>query len=187
MSMQWLKRIGFYGVSGVGKTTILKSLMPFTANTIWLEGAAQVLKAAQLTLHDFKKLSASEKYHFRTMAIANAFEIQTENKQHLIIDGHLAFANGENEFENVMTENDKRFYTDFIYLKLAPAVILERQQQDLSRNRNYSLSTIHNWIDFELKALQKVCTERNIVLHILESENNSTCIHSILKILHNTL
>lgn len=185
MPMSWLKRIGFYGVSGSGKTTILKSLMPFTSNTIWLEGAAQVLKAAQLPLSDFKKLSALEKYHFRAMAITNALQLQTENKHHIIIDGHLAFASGENEFEKVMTEHDKQFYTDFIYLKLSPTIILERQQQDLSRNRNYSLSTIHNWINVELEELHKVCTERNINLHILESEDNSICIQFILNIIHN--
>lgn len=179
--MQSLKRIGFYGVSGIGKTTILTAFNKLTSNTIWLEGTKLVLEAAELTLEDFKKLPEVEKYYFREMAISSAFEIQDKEKLHIIIDGHLAFPKGENGFENVMTENDKRFYTDFLYLKLAPKTVLKRQQNDIIKKRNYSLNTITKWIDFEIRQLQKVCLQHNINLFIIESENIQTSIDVIIK------
>jgi adenylate kinase len=184
--MKNYKRIGFYGVSGVGKTTILKEISQLTSNTVWLEGAKLVLDAAKLSLEDFKKVSETEKYHFREVAINQAFEVQKEQDKHIIIDGHLAFAKGENQFENVMTENDMRFYTDFIYLKLAPETILERQLKDSAKKRDYSVKTISNWIDFELTELEIVCKNRNINLHLIESENNQICIDFIIKILNRT-
>lgn len=179
--MQLLKRIGLYGISGVGKTTILSTFTKLPSNTIWLEGTKMVLDAAQMTLDNFKKLPEIEKYYFREMAISNAFEIQIQKQQHIIIDGHLAFPKGEDGFDNVMTDNDKKFYTDFLYLKLPPQIILTRQQNDAIRKRNYSLTTIANWIDFELIQLKKTCLEHNINLCIIESEDLETSVNIILK------
>ncbi|HRI33064.1 MAG TPA: ATP-binding protein [Saprospiraceae bacterium] len=184
--MQSLKRIGLYGVSGTGKTTILKRLMQLTSSVIWLEGASLVLDAAKLTLDEFKRLPEIEKYHFREMAILNALEIQRSQKQHIIIDGHLAFAKGENEFENVMTEKDKEFYTDFIYLKLSAGTVLERQRSDFVKKRDFSLDTIIKWTEFELSELNIVCRIRNINLHIIESENNQYCVDFIINKLINS-
>jgi adenylate kinase len=184
--MQTLKRIGLYGVSGVGKTTILNELIQLSSNILWLEGSSLVLDAANLTLEKFKDLPETQKYRFREMAISNAIEIQKSKNQHVIIDGHLAFARGENEFENVMTEMDKMFYTDFVYLKLSPITILERQEKDLLRNRSYSLETITNWQKFELSELEKVCEEKNIGLYVTESERNKDCMELILKTIFDT-
>lgn len=183
--MHTLKRIGFYGVSGVGKTTTLSIFSKCQSNTIWLEGTELVLEAANLSLPEFKKLPESEKYFFREKAICRAFEIQKTENQHIIIDGHLAFPKNENDFEDVMTEMDKIFYTDFIYLKLSPKIILGRQQNDILKRRNYSIETISNWIDFEVTKLQKVCFERNINLLTIESENTDDYVKSILKTINN--
>jgi adenylate kinase len=80
--MDNLKRIGLYGVSGTGKTTILKEVSKLTSNVIWLEGSQLVINAAGLTLEQFKKLSDKEKYFFREKAIDKAFEIQRKESKH---------------------------------------------------------------------------------------------------------
>lgn len=181
--MKNLKRIGLYGVSGIGKTTILKEVSELTSNLIWLEGSQLVIEAAGLTLENFKKLSDKEKYFFREKAIDRAFEIQAIENKHIIIDGHLVFAKGENEFENVMTEKDTSFYTDYIYLKLPIETILSRHQNDSSKKRNYSANTILNWIEFELQELKQFCNNRNLSLHILETTDKKQCaefIHSYI-------
>lgn len=183
--MHTLKRIGFYGISGVGKTTTLSIFSKRQSNTIWLEGTGLVLEAANLSLPEFKKLPESEKYFFREKAICKAFEIQRTENEHIIIDGHLAFPKSENNFEDVMTEMDKIFYTDFIYLKLNPEIILERQKNDIIKKRNYSIKTISNWIDFEITQLQKVCLKHNINLLTVESEDTNDYIEAILKTINN--
>ena len=177
--MDKLKRIGLYGVSGTGKTTILKEVSKLTSNVIWLEGSQLVTNAAGLTLEQFKKLSETEKYFFREKAIDTAFEIQTKENKHIIIDGHLVFAKGENEFENVMTEKDKTFYTDYIYLNLPTETIWQRQQNDSDKKRNHSANTISNWVAFELQELKQFCNNRNLNLHILQSADNNECVEFI--------
>lgn len=177
--MDNLKRIGLYGVSGTGKTTILKEVSKLTPNVIWLEGSQLVINAAGLTLEQFKKLSDTEKYFYREKAIDKAFEIQTKESKHIIIDGHLVFAKGESEFENVMTEKDKTFYTDYIYLNLPTEIILQRQQNDSYKKRNYSAKTVSNWVAFELQELKQFCNEHNLNLHILQTTDSKECVEFI--------
>jgi len=177
--MKKLKRIGLYGISGTGKTTILKEVANATSNLIWLEGSRLVTDAAGLILNEFKKLSDSEKYSFREKAIERAFEIQTKENKHIIIDGHLVFSKGETDFENVMTKADETFYTDYIYLNLPTQIILQRQQSDTNRKRNYNAITISNWAAFELKELKLFCTKNNLPLHILETADTKSTVDFI--------
>jgi len=177
--MNNLKRIGLYGVSGTGKTTILKEVSKQTSNLIWLEGSQLIINAADLTLEQFKKLSDAEKYFFREKAIDKAFKIQTKEEKHIIIDGHLVFAKGENEFENVMTEKDKTFYTDYIYLNFPTETIVERQQNDREKKRNHSAKTISNWVAFELQELKQVCSKHNLNLHVLQTADHKKCVEFI--------
>lgn len=180
-----LKRIGLYGISGVGKTTLLKEITGRTDQIVWFEGAKLVLEAAGLSLDSFKKLSEKEKYVFREKAIDIAFARQLQVQKSIIIDGHLAFATGECQYENIMTENDKSFYTQFIYLELDPEIVMQRQQNDLTKKRVYSRDTIANWIAFEKQELEMVCKENNIPLCVVKNESYEHCIEVILNAIHN--
>ncbi len=183
--MQLLKRIGLYGVSGVGKSTTLTKLIEFNSNFVWLEGAKLLLEVANLSLSDFKRLTELEKYSIREKAIYKAIEIQKKENKHIIIDGHLAFPKNEGGFEDVMTTMDKKFYTDIVYLKMSPKIILERQQNDINKKRDYSVQTIIDWIDFEINQLQKVSFEFNINFVIVESESTDDYLTAILKRINN--
>lgn len=183
--MNHLKRIGLYGISGVGKTTVLKEVSTRTDHIIWLEGAKLIMEAACLSLDEFKRLSVNDKYKFREKAIDIAFARQVSDQKSVIIDGHLAFATNESLFENIMTEKDKTFYTQFIYLEVDPLVVLQRQQNDLNKKRIYSLETIANWIEFEKQELEQACIENNIALHILKNESLDNSVDFILKAIHN--
>jgi len=177
--MECFKRIGLYGVSGTGKTTILKEVSKLTSKVIWLEGSQLVLNAAGLTLQNFKELPEKEKYFYREEAIENAIKIQAKENKHIIIDGHLVFAKGENQFENVMTKKDKVFYTDYIYLKLPTEIILSRQKNDKNKIRDYSGSQISKWVEFELQELRTICAEDGLNLHVLETPDQKECVEFI--------
>jgi hypothetical protein len=103
--------------------------------------------------------------------------------KHIIIDGHLAFALQGGEFENVMTENDKRFYTDFIYWELPVKEILERQQNDKNKKREYTYKTIQDWIAYERRELEMVCEKAGIHLHYMNALSFQDGINYILNIL----
>lgn len=179
--MENLKRIGVYGISGAGKTTILEKVSKLTSNLKWLEGSKLILDVAGLELDKFKKLSEFKKYFYREKAINKAFEIQNREKINIIIDGHLAFPKGETGFENVMTKRDVIFYTDYIYLNLPPEIIFQRIQSDSLRKQNYSIKTLSNWAKFELRILKIFCKSHKLNLTILEAEDTQNTVNFICK------
>ncbi|MBC6422272.1 MAG: AAA family ATPase [Hormoscilla sp. SP5CHS1] len=142
--MKFLKRIGLYGVSGTGKTTILKAVVAATSEVVWLQGSDMVLQAANMSLPEFKCLSDRQKYHFREQAILNAVQIQHEQNKHVIIDAHLAFLSDNGGFENAMTRQDAEFYTDYIYLNLPATIIHRRLLNDTARPRSRSVEESRN-------------------------------------------
>ena len=78
-----------------------------------------------------------------------------------------------------MTEKDKTFYTDYIYLNLPAETILQRQQNDRDKKRNYSARTISNWVAFELQELKQFCKKQNLNLHILQTTDSKECVDFI--------
>ena len=181
--MGTLKRIGFYGVSGVGKTTILKEAAAHSSELVWLEGSRLILHVAGLPLEEFKRLDELAKYDLRERAIHRALEIQNQEQRHVIIDGHMVFATGEGEFHNVMTAADADFYTDYIYLNLPASIVLKRQQHDQKHRREFSEDTIAAWMAAELKAIRNVCHHHKANLHVLQSVDNHQCVDFILNLL----
>lgn len=179
--MNKLRRIGLYGISGTGKTTILKQIVKKDVEVIWLEGARLVLDAARLTLDNFKRLSNEEKYFYREKAIEKAFEIQEKEKKDIIIDGHLVFAKGDNRFEHVLTSKDEQFYTEFIYLKPPIELVYQRILNDTTRKRNYTKEVLSSWMEYELNALRELCDHRNLRLNILEATELETAVAFVCK------
>lgn len=167
-------------MSGVGKTTILKEAAWRSSELIWLEGSRLVLDAAGMPLDEFKRLDEPTKYDLREKAIHRAMEIQEQQKRNVVIDGHMIFATGEGQFENVMTAADASFYTDYIYLHLPPQVILQRQQRDPKSRRTFSESTLSTWMEVEMEAIRQVCDAHEANLHVLESQDNDHCVEYIL-------
>lgn len=178
------KRIGLYGISGIGKTTILKEVNGLSEEVVWLEGSKLILETSNLSLAEFKKKSEETKYILRERAIDKAAEIQTKRKKHIIIDGHLAFAKPDNTFENVMTLKDGLFYTHFIYLKLAPEVIKYRQENDTVKKRSYTLHTIEKWIEYEERELILAAQKNNINISFLNSEKVNDCVSYLLEVIN---
>ncbi|WP_430409282.1 ATP-binding protein [Kordia sp.] len=183
--MNKLKRIGLYGISGTGKTTLLQELKKQCLDTICLEGSSLLLETANISLPEFKKLSDTQKYKLRENAMIAAHAIQETTQKHIIIDGHLVFAKSTNEFENVMTAKDAAFYTHYLYLKLPIAIIYERLQNDTTRKRNYTKEALENWMNYEWNALQIFCTTQNLPLNIIETTNKQTTVDFICNYLKN--
>jgi adenylate kinase len=173
-----LKRIGLYGISGTGKTTVIKGLTAITNKLIWLEGSKLVLEAAGSSPEDFRKLPSHLKYKLREKAIEKAFEIQKRENKDLIIDGHVIFAT-QNGFENAMTEKDKLFYTEYIYLMPPVGIVHSRLQADKSRKRNYSIEVIEKWMAQEVEELRSFCIANSIPIIILDHKDSQQNIHFI--------
>ena len=181
--MKALKRIGLYGVSGSGKTTILKEASARLKNIIWLEGSKLVLEQANMPLAEFKLLEHSKKVLYREKAIDKAFEILKQSKKHIIIDAHLYLPKGQSELENIMTSKDAAFYTDYIYLALPPELIFSRQQGDATRQRGHSLDMISKWQEAECAKLEEFCKENNRHFYTLRHIDKHDCVKFISELI----
>ena len=179
-----MKRIGLYGVSGIGKSTILKELVLKHPDLLWLEGAKLLLETANIDLITFKKSDDLEKMRYRENAIKQAFKIQAEEKRDVIIDGHFSFPDDANSFKSVFTSMDNAFYKDIIYLQLPPEVILKRQLSDFTRKRNHSIEQIKAWVEYEIQFVNELANKDSHAVYYLKSESLDECINYISTILN---
>ncbi len=177
------RRVGLYGVSGCGKTTLLRDFIKTRDDYYWIEGSRAVLLPLNNDLDKFKKLSTEDKYIYREKAIDYAEEILEIEKKNIIIDGHYCFMKDKISYENVMTDKDRKFYTDFIYMDLRPELVLERQRKDKLKKRNYSLEQIKEWISFERSELKKECERCRIRFFTITGDDNISNIDMIKRIL----
>lgn len=181
--MKKLKRVGLYGLSGVGKSSTIQQLVSDTDDVFHMDGTAFILQASNLSLDEFKRCPESLKHQYREQAIDLAFKHQNRINKHFLTAGHLAFPDVSGSINSVMTDKDKQFYTEFIYMDLPAELIYNRQQNDPNKKRNYSFDVITNWLTFEKNELTRVCEEENIPLYLLKETDMDLCIKFINKVI----
>lgn len=160
-------RIGVYGVSGVGKSTLISHFQKYPNSTFTIDGSDIIDKITEGGLSQFKKLSNDGKLEIRTLASKKLFELFLEHDKHLVVAGHFCFFTN-NEFEIVWTEADSVFYEVIFYLHKPAEIILQQQCSDSSRKRTYSEIDLYRWQEFEYERLVSVCREKKIRLEKLD-------------------
>ncbi|CAG8571961.1 6961_t:CDS:1 [Ambispora gerdemannii] len=158
------KRIGIYGINCAGKTTILNGLKEIFNHAY--EGSELVTR--NTTLEKFKKLDPESKLKLRNEAIEWLRELTDD----VIVTGHFSFAKvsstKEVSFESVMTDADRDYYTDIIYIDISPGDAYCRLKKDaeLRSDRPFlTVEQIKQWLDYEKKELGSNCVESGIIFH----------------------
>lgn len=159
-------KIGLYGISGVGKTTLLSSFVSSNAITT-IEGSTAIDKVTHGGLDVFKNLSAAEKTILREKAIHYLQEVHRNNKRHTIVGGHYSFPSTEG-FNTVWSHADAKFYDIIFYLHKPAHFILNQQVLDKSRIRNNTIEQITNWQFFEISEFSRVCRLEKIPFILLD-------------------
>lgn len=159
--MERFRRVGLYGVSGCGKTTLAKSFANKDDIYMWIPGSKPLADLVGGDIAVFQKLPEKEKIIYREKAIQNAFKLQEARKKNVIIDGHYCFFKRPS-YEIVMTDADRKFYTDFVYMNLPAEDILKRQENDTEKRRNYTTQEITAWQHYEIEQLKKECKDFRI-------------------------
>ena len=159
--MERFKRVGLYGISGCGKTTLAKHFANKYDTYMWIPGSKPLADLVGGDISVFQKLPEEEKIRYRKKAIQNAFKMQETRKKNIIIDGHYCFFKSPN-YEVVMTDEDRKFYTDFVYMNLPAEEIFIRQENDTERKRNYTIQEIINWMNYEIEHLKNECIKFQI-------------------------
>ena len=143
-------RIGLYGLPCAGKTFILDRVRNFTG----LSGSSLLNEIAP----DFTSLDENEKEAARKKL---AIRLSTENN--FIMDGHYAFGD-----KVVFTKEDGQLYDAFIYLYVAPEVLMKRMSES-EKNRKYLKHDIQKWQDEEVLMLRKYCHEHDKDFYVVDN------------------
>ncbi|GKZ44518.1 hypothetical protein AbraIFM66951_006722 [Aspergillus brasiliensis] len=141
--------IGLYGVSGSGKTFIMKKLEQELGEMrlAFFEGSEVIASVTTGGLDAFKKLDEAGKAEYRKRAILKIKSICIETSKVGIVTGHLTFWDDErcDHPMKVYTQEDLNTFTHIL------------------RRTNVSSSHLSRWQGYELTELRHLCAENNIL------------------------
>ncbi|KAH7132390.1 hypothetical protein B0J11DRAFT_225953 [Dendryphion nanum] len=128
--------VGIYGISGCGKSYLLEQLQDEFGyeDFHFFDGSAALVKYGLVSsVEDFQALHFDKQNRIREMAIDGIRDVCTSNGKVGIVAGHYLISKTANEFQSVWTAGDARTYTHVIYMKVSPAVISLRRQNDKNK------------------------------------------------------
>jgi len=160
------KRVGLYGVSSTGKTTIAKRIEDLYPSFKYIDGSVVIGNVCPGGILNFKKLDTKHKTIYREKAIRFLKQYQIKVQKNLIIAGHYSFMQSDGTIENVWTVEDDDFYTDIIYVKDEPNNVYDRCV--LRGKICISPKFTKKWIDYELTSIESLIKQ-----DIYKIESNS--------------
>jgi len=163
------RRIGLYGISSTGKTTVAKLVEKLHPQYKFIDGSDVFNEVCPGGLTTFKNLSFDEKTKYRILAIEYLLELQSKINKHLVIAGHYSFICKKGDFEIAWTKADDHFYTDIFLFSDTPESIYSRNKL---RNINYSLEQITVWQEFEINSIKNL-SNQNIYINSQNSINDT--------------
>src|SRR5690242_1260521 len=156
--------IGLYGVSGVGKTHLLKQLaqtslsqhLDFVDSSTLIDGFVGLAK--------FSKMEAEEQDMHRAKVMSGLAKERSRLEKGIVIGGHMMFWDGATKkTSNISIKAEWETYTHMVYLQVDPKVIHQRRKNDKSRDRDtIAVENLDDWQMQERAALRKICYERRI-------------------------
>lgn len=143
-------RIGLYGMPTAGKTYILDRI-----DFMQVALGSRLLRQQNL---DFDSLDEEGRKQAR-----ERLAVYMAEKQDFIMDGHYAFGD-----EVAFTETDGNMYDSFVYVYIAPEILLERMQES-DRNRKYLNYDVRSWQKREIDGLRRYCHHHNKDFYVIDN------------------
>ena len=153
-------RIGVYGISGVGKSTLVRALGKYANAIACVDGSAIIDETCTGGLAGFKQMDTVGKYRAREKAvrcIQKRFEAQN---RHVVVAGHYSFLK-DSGFEIAWTKADSAFYDLIIHLDCGTETHRQRCEFDQSRSRKFDDADLMRWRRFERESLEQLCAREN--------------------------
>lgn len=157
-------KIVLYGISRVGKDTLITRLVEkLNGQLSHVKGSSTLKNLSQkYYIKDFSELTIIQKNNVRELFI-DYLNSLSDMKASVIVDGHYAFPNQNNDFNVVFTDADLNAYDVFVYLKQSPDNVIKNTQNSIS-HAHYSYlqnrESIEKWMNYEIQGLSQRCFER---------------------------
>lgn len=166
--MSTLRRICLVGVRGVGKTTLIRSIIDELPHVDYIVGSAVLRELAGADFARFDHLRAEVKQGYREAAIDWMMERQGREGRHLLCDGHTALLDeSTGEIGCVFTERDCTFFRELVLLEAPVAVVLERRRRETSKRRSVEAHIIAAELAAERSTSERLARQWGMRLHRL--------------------
>jgi adenylate kinase len=165
-----LRRICLVGVRGVGKTTLIRSVIGDLPGVDYVVGSAVLRELAGSDFARFDHLAPDVKQRYREDAIRWMEDRQARLGKHVLCDGHTSLLDESiGTVGQVFTEHDCRFFRELVLLEAPSEVVLEHRRNDTTKKRSLDLEVVRAEIAGERETSARVARDGGMTLHLLPS------------------
>lgn len=163
-----LRRICLVGVRGVGKSTLVKSVLPELPEVEHVVGSAVLRELAGADFQRFDHLPEETKRAYRLSAIDWMEARQDETQRHILCDGHTSLLDeSTGRVGPVFTERDCAFFRELILLEAPLELVLERRRGDTRKRRSLDPDVVRRELEGERHTSAAVSARWGMRLHRL--------------------
>jgi adenylate kinase len=178
------RRICLVGVRGVGKTTLVRSVLPRLPSVDHVVGSAVLRELAGAAFARFDHLPPEVKDGYRRRAITWMEERQAREGKTIVCDGHTSLLDeSTGRVTAVFTEADCQFFRELILVDAPFEVILRHRAGDGTKRRNLDPSVIAAEIAGELEAAARIASDWGLTLHRLPAITDPSAADRLVEIL----
>lgn len=164
------RRLCLVGVSGLGKTTLIRTLAPRLPAYRCLTGSMLLRELCGDEFPRFDHLPEARKRELRSAVIRRMVQIQDESGLHIMCDGHTTLrSRASGLIEPVFTAEDCAFYGELILLQGPVSLVTARRQADLTRHRPSTEELVREDIVAESEECQRIAERYGMRLHHLDA------------------
>lgn len=158
-----MKRYCLVGVKGIGKTTLITSILNDAPTLEYVTGSSILRKLVGAERFQyFDNFPDNEKAQYRKQAIKYLEEMQLKEHKSIIVDGHVSLYNSASgKVDNVFTDLDINFYTDIILYDAQKETVLERRKNDKKKTRILEMDIIEKELIAEREEAIRICRDYN--------------------------
>ncbi len=170
-----LRRACLVGVRGVGKTTLIRSVIERLPHVEFVVGSAILRELAGSDFVRFDHLPPDVKLAYRESAVQWMENRQAVNGKHILCDGHTSLLDeSTGRVSAVFTESDCRFFRELIILEASADIVFMRRRNDLSKRRALDFALIEEELAGERETSLRIAHDWGMVLHELPGSGDST-------------
>ncbi|HNN91825.1 MAG TPA: ATP-binding protein [Pseudomonadota bacterium] len=165
-----LRRLCLVGVSGLGKSTLLRAIAPRLPRYYCISGSTLLRELCGAEFPHFDHLPDVRKQAIREGVIRRMVQIQSERQLHILCDGHTMLrSRASGVIEPVFTAEDCAFYHELILLHAPASVVVARRQADTSRSRPTDEAMIQEELAAEAAESRRIAERHAMRFHQLDA------------------